>query len=138
MMNIGEATFTTMMDLVFSTLFSIDLTDYGAGNKEFREHINAFTRYAGVPNVSDFFPVLAPLDLQGIRRKIGYHLGSLLDFVDGIIQKRIRERKESDYRNKNDFLDTLLDIAEGTEYELTIKEIRHFCVVSICDQVYVN
>ncbi|XP_047959814.1 carnosic acid synthase-like [Salvia hispanica] len=127
-MNIGEATFTTMMDLVFSTLFSIDLTDYGAGNKEFREHINAFTRYAGVPNVSDFFPVLAPLDLQGIRRKIGYHLGSLLDFVDGIIQKRIRERKESDYRNKNDFLDTLLDIAEGTEYELTIKEIRHFCV----------
>ncbi|XP_047957063.1 carnosic acid synthase-like [Salvia hispanica] len=127
-MNVGEATFTTMMDLVFSTLFSIDLTDYGDAKKEFREHINSFTRYAGVPNASDFFPVLAPLDLQGIRRKIGYHLGSLLDFVDGIIEKRIRERKESDYQNKNDFLDTLLDIAEGTEYDLTIKEIRHFCV----------
>ncbi|KAG6402762.1 hypothetical protein SASPL_134973 [Salvia splendens] len=55
------------------------------------EHMNAFTRYTGVPNVSDFFPVLALLDLQGIRRKIGYHLGSLLDFVDGIIKKRIHK-----------------------------------------------
>nr|QCF60512.1 cytochrome P450 [Salvia dorisiana] len=131
-MNVGEATFTTMTDLVFSTLFSIDLTDYGAtdsiANKEFKEHINSFTRYIGVPNVSDFYPILAPLDLQGVRRKIGHHLGKLLDFVEDMIQKRMRERRESDYQNKNDFLDTLLEIAEETEYDLTIKEIRHFCV----------
>ncbi|KAL1540023.1 unspecific monooxygenase [Salvia divinorum] len=131
-MNVGEATFTTMTDLVFSTLFSIDLTDYGAvdsiANKQFKEHINSFTRYIGVPNISDFYPILAPLDLQGIRRKIWYHLGSLLDFVEVMIQKRMCQRRESNYHNKNNFLDTLLDIAEGTEYDLTIKEIKHFCV----------
>ncbi|XP_047953073.1 carnosic acid synthase-like [Salvia hispanica] len=50
-MNVGEATFTTMTDLVFSTLFSINLTDYGAAdslaNKEFREHVNGFTSAVG-------------------------------------------------------------------------------------------
>nr|A0A1D8QMD2.1 RecName: Full=Carnosic acid synthase; AltName: Full=Cytochrome P450 76AK7; Short=RoCYP76AK7; AltName: Full=Miltiradien-20-al synthase; AltName: Full=Pisiferic acid synthase [Salvia rosmarinus]AOW42545.1 cytochrome P450 76AK7 [Salvia rosmarinus] len=133
-MNVGEATFTTMTDLVFSTLFSIDLTDYGAtdsiANKEFKEHVNAFTRYIGVPNISDFFPIFAPLDPQGIRRKIGHHLGSLLAFVQSMIEERLRERKASTYQKKNDFLDTLLDISEeGNGYDdLSIKEIRHFCV----------
>ncbi|XP_057805479.1 carnosic acid synthase-like [Salvia miltiorrhiza] len=129
-MNVGEATFTTMTDLVFATLFSVDLADYGAANKELREHVNSFTRYIGVPNISDFFPIFAPLDPQGIRRKVGYHLGSLLDFAQSMIDDRLRQRRESDYQKKNDFLDTLLDISmEGDgEDHLSIKEIRHFCV----------
>ncbi|XP_042016925.1 carnosic acid synthase-like [Salvia splendens] len=42
-MNVGEATFTTMTDLVFSTLFSINLTD-SAANMELKEHVNGITR----------------------------------------------------------------------------------------------
>ncbi|XP_047953166.1 carnosic acid synthase-like [Salvia hispanica] len=126
-MNVGAATFTTMTDLVLSTLFSIHLTDYtspdSAMTKDFKANVNAFSRYIGIPNVSDFFPVLAPLDLQGIRRKIGYHLKKLLDFVDDKVDKRKVERMDSDYRKKNDFLDTLLDLADGAEYELTKEEI---------------
>ena len=127
-MNVGEATFTTMTDLVFSTLFSINLSTDSIGNKELKEHVNGITRYIGTPNISDFYPILAPLDLQGIRRKIGYHLGSLMGLVNGLIEKRMRQRMDSDYKKMNDFLDTLL---EQTHYEFTIKEMINLCVVSI-------
>ncbi|XP_047941728.1 carnosic acid synthase-like [Salvia hispanica] len=124
-MNVGEATFTTMTDLVFSTLFSINLSTDSIGNKELKEHVNGITRYIGTPNISDFYPILAPLDLQGIRRKIGYHLGSLMGLVNGLIEKRMRQRMDSDYKKMNDFLDTLL---EQTHYEFTIKEMINLCV----------
>ncbi|KAG6400507.1 hypothetical protein SASPL_137344 [Salvia splendens] len=134
-MNVGAATFTTMTDLVLSTLFSVHLTDYTTPDstmtKEFKANVNALSRYIGIPNISDFFPILAPLDLQGIRRKIGHHLKKLLDFVDDLVDKRKLERMDSDYRKKNDFLDTLLDLADGAEYDLTKEEISLLLVVSI-------
>nr|A0A1D8QMG4.1 RecName: Full=Carnosic acid synthase; AltName: Full=Cytochrome P450 76AK8; Short=RoCYP76AK8; AltName: Full=Miltiradien-20-al synthase; AltName: Full=Pisiferic acid synthase [Salvia rosmarinus]AOW42546.1 cytochrome P450 76AK8 [Salvia rosmarinus] len=131
-MNVGEATFTTMTNLMFATLFSVELTQYGAtdtgSDKKFKEHVNALTRYMGVPNVADFFPFLAPLDPQGMRRKLTYHLGSLLELVQSLIQQRLQARNDSTYQKKNDFLDTLLDLSEGNEYDLSIKEIKHMFV----------
>ncbi|XP_047976334.1 carnosic acid synthase-like [Salvia hispanica] len=132
-MNVGEATFTTMTNLMFSTLFSIELVEYAstdaaAPKSEFREHVNAITRYIGVPNVADFFPIFAPLDPQGLRRKLTYHLGSLLELVQGLIDKRLQARTTSSYRKKTDFLETLLDISQGNEYDLSVREIKHLLV----------
>ncbi|KAL1541844.1 unspecific monooxygenase [Salvia divinorum] len=132
-MNVGEATFTTMTNLMFATLFSFELVEYASADtasprSEFREHVNAITRYIGVPNVADFFPILAPLDPQGIRRKLTYHLGSLLELVQGLIDERLQARTASSYRKKADFLETLLDISQGNEYDLSVREIKHMLV----------
>nr|WEQ50544.1 cytochrome P450 76AK24 [Salvia officinalis] len=130
-MNVGKATFTTMSNLMFATIFSIELTQYGDSDSgdsmKVKEHVNAFTRYAGVPNIADFFPIFAPFDPQGLRRKITYHLGSLLELLQSLIDERLRDRTSATYRKKDDFLETLLDLTEGNEYHLSIKEIKHFC-----------
>ncbi|KAL1535773.1 unspecific monooxygenase [Salvia divinorum] len=125
-MNVGEVMFSTMSNLMFSTLFSTEL-DVG-DSRVFRDHVNSYTRLIGVPNIADFFPVLAPLDPQGSRRKVVYHLGGLLEIVEGMIEKRKRARGAPDYRQKNDFLEKLLDLAEGHEYDLNIEEMKHLLV----------
>ncbi|XP_057805478.1 11-hydroxysugiol 20-monooxygenase-like [Salvia miltiorrhiza] len=123
-MNVGEATFTTMTNLMFATLFSMELAEI----QKFREHVNAMTRYMGVPNVADFFPILAPLDPQGMRRKLTRHFGSLLELVQSLIHQRLQARKASNYLKRNDFLETLLDLSQGNEYDLSVKEIEHMFV----------
>lgn len=130
--NVGQATFTTMSSLMFATLFSVD----GGGaasdsdtNKKLMEHVRAITIYMGAANISDFFPFFAPLDPQGIRRRMSHHMESLLGMVQGMIQQRLEQRAVSDYRKKSDFLETLLDLVEGDEYDLSIKEIKHLFVV---------
>ncbi|KAG6400504.1 hypothetical protein SASPL_137341 [Salvia splendens] len=133
-MNVGEATFTTMTNLMFATLFSIELdefasTDAATPKLEFREHVNAITRYMGVPNLADFFPIFAPLDPQGMRRNLTYHLRSLLELVQGFIDERLQARTTSSYRKKTDFLETLLDMSQGNEYALSVREIKHLFVV---------
>nr|AJD25182.1 cytochrome P450 CYP76AK2 [Salvia miltiorrhiza] len=126
-MNVGEATFTTMTNLMFDTLFSMEL----GANRKFREHVNAITRNFGVSNVADFFPICAPLDPQGLRRKLAYHFGSLLELVQTLIDQRLQARRASDYQKKNDFLEILLDLSQGNEYDLSIDEIKHLFVDTI-------
>lgn len=129
-MNVGEATFTTMSNLMFSTLFSIEYFQFGAVDNKLKEHINYINRYMGVPNISDFIPIFAPFDPQGIKKKMELHFGSVLDIVLTIIKQRLVDREASDYKKKNDFLETLLDLSEGNEYDLNVDEIKHFCAVS--------
>ncbi|KAG6405696.1 hypothetical protein SASPL_133288 [Salvia splendens] len=117
-----------MSNLTFATLFSIEIIQYGVINKEFKEHSKAITRYMGVPNVADFFPIFAPLDPQGMRRKVTHHLGSLLELVQSLIDQRLQERMTSSHHKKSDFLETLLDLSQGNEYDLSIKEIKHLFV----------
>lgn len=127
-MDVGEATFATMSNLIFVTLFSreCDPVHYG----KLHEHVNAIARCIGLPNVSDFFPVFAPLDPQGLRRKLGRHFGAILEIVETMIEQRLKQREACDYRRKDDFLETLLDLMEGDEYDLSLKEIKHLSMVS--------
>ncbi|KAL1547481.1 unspecific monooxygenase [Salvia divinorum] len=131
-MNVGEATFTTMSNLMFGTLFSIEVAGFddsdSCGRRELREHVNSLMRVAGAPNIADFFPLLASFDPQGLRRKLTYHLGSLMGLIQTLIDERLQARTALDYHNKNDSLETLLDLVQGHEYDLSIEEIKHMFV----------
>nr|AWD93593.1 cytochrome P450 CYP76AK5 [Salvia miltiorrhiza] len=131
-MNVGEATFTTMSNLMFGTLFSIEVTGFDPADsgpkKELREHVNKLMRVAGAPNVADFFPILAPFDPQGLRRKLTYHLRCLMDLIQTLIDERLQARAALPYHKKNDSLETLLDLVEGQEYDFTTEEIKHMFV----------
>uniref|UniRef100_A0A0E0CY10 Cytochrome P450 n=1 Tax=Oryza meridionalis TaxID=40149 RepID=A0A0E0CY10_9ORYZ len=109
----GRAAFTASLNLLSSTIFSADLADFGDARAEssvgdLRDLISEFTIVVGVPNVSDFFPGVAPLDPQRLRRRVARVFERLQAVFDGHIERRLRDRAAGE-PPKNDFLDALLD-----------------------------
>ncbi|KAF7012151.1 hypothetical protein CFC21_026373 [Triticum aestivum] len=114
--NIGRVAFTTSLNLVSRTIFSIDLTsldDHGR-SKEFQEVITGIMEGLGAPNVSDFFPVLEPADLQGMRCRLARLFARLDAVFDAEVDQRLRDRDACQPR-KNDYLDVLLDVAASED-----------------------
>ncbi|KAF7110533.1 hypothetical protein CFC21_110624 [Triticum aestivum] len=110
--NIGRVAFTTSLNLISRTVFSIDFTslDDMSSSKEFQEVITAIMEGLGTPNMSDFFPVLAPADLQGMRRRLARLFARLHAMFDAEVDQRLRGRDAGQPR-KYDFLHVLLDVA---------------------------
>ncbi|CAL4924420.1 unnamed protein product [Urochloa decumbens] len=112
--DIGRVAFTTGLNLLSRTIISRDLTsldDHG-GSKEFQEVVTEIMETAGTPNLSDFFPVLAAADLQGLRRRLARLFARLHQVFDVEVDRRLRDRDTGEPR-KNDFLDLLLDATGG-------------------------
>ncbi|CAN6300817.1 unnamed protein product [Urochloa humidicola] len=114
----GRVVYGGMINLVSSTFFSVDVVDVdGGGGSDseahgIREHVENLADLMTKANVSDLFPFLRPLDLQGRRRAASRHLGEIYRIVDGIIERRLAENAAGDAdKNKHgDFLQVLLDL----------------------------
>uniref|UniRef100_A0A453QCJ1 Cytochrome P450 76C4 n=1 Tax=Aegilops tauschii subsp. strangulata TaxID=200361 RepID=A0A453QCJ1_AEGTS len=90
--HVGHLAFTTALNLLSSTIFSTDLADLDDRHVklgEFKAVLAELNVTVGLPNLSDFIPEVAWLDLQGVRR-------------------RMRNRAAGEPTKKN-FLDVLLD-----------------------------
>ena len=108
--DVGRVAFTTMLNLLSSTMFSCDLTnldDHGE-SKGFQEVVTEIMEAAASPNMSDFYPALAAADLKGCRRRFAKLLARLHRAFDVEIDRRVHDRKAGQPR-KGDFLDLLLD-----------------------------
>ncbi|XP_052168971.1 geraniol 8-hydroxylase-like [Oryza glaberrima] len=68
----------------------------------------------GTPNISDFFPAVAALDLQGLRRRLAELMKNTYRLVDAQIDHRMRCRELRGGRGGEamDLLDVLLDMSE--------------------------
>uniref|UniRef100_A0A0E0LTV1 Cytochrome P450 n=1 Tax=Oryza punctata TaxID=4537 RepID=A0A0E0LTV1_ORYPU len=108
--DIGRVAFTTSLNLIACTIFSRDLTsldDHGA-SKEFQRLITDVMEAVGSPNLSDFFPALAAVDLQGWRRRVSGLFARLHRLFDAEVDhRRLHGMKEND----GDFLEVLLRLA---------------------------
>nr|XP_043611739.1 carnosic acid synthase-like [Erigeron canadensis] len=89
----------------------------------------------GKPNVSDFFPSLAWLDLQGIKRDMTKQLDKLEQILTSIIEDRIKtnlKRSQVDgfgHEVERDFLQMLLDIKDQKDAtSLSITQIKALLV----------
>ncbi|RLN42779.1 cytochrome P450 76M5-like [Panicum miliaceum] len=73
--DVGRALSGGMINLVSSTFFSVDVVDLDAAGCEsahgIREHVENIADLMTKPNVSDLFPFLRPLDLQGRGLALG-------------------------------------------------------------------
>ncbi|KAI3468363.1 hypothetical protein Pfo_025026 [Paulownia fortunei] len=130
--NIGEAAFITTLNLMSATLFSTEVTTFDSGaTQEFKETFESLASIVGIPNFADYFPVLKPIDPQGIKRKSEFYFGKILAFIEDLINQRLRSRSTSlDSPKKTDLLETLLDLRQGSEhepseYEFSIDVIKH-------------
>ncbi|CAD6253597.1 unnamed protein product [Miscanthus lutarioriparius] len=110
---VNRLAFVNAVNLLSSTIFSTELADIdddSSSSSSSFEGVLAETNAAvGLPNVSDFFPEVAWLDPQGLRRRIESLFERLHAMIDKQIERRLQERAAAATAPMKDFLDVLLD-----------------------------
>ncbi|CAL5324710.1 unnamed protein product [Camellia sinensis] len=128
-MNIGRAGFRTSMNVLSNTIFSEDLADPREDTgKEFKELVWNIMVEAGKPNLVDFFPRVAKMDPQGIRRRMTDYFGSVLELFGGLIDRRLEVRRFRKSLEENDVIDILLNISEENGDEIDRVHIERLCL----------
>ncbi|RCV30884.1 hypothetical protein SETIT_6G132000v2 [Setaria italica] len=111
---IRNAVMDPILSLLLGLLYSIDLEP--KERAMFRDTIEEIVEILGTGNVSDMFPAIAPLDLEGLRRRTKTLLGIVYHPFDEQVVLRRRSREAGEPR-KNDVLDTVLDKESEWEKE---------------------
>ncbi|RDX61201.1 Geraniol 8-hydroxylase, partial [Mucuna pruriens] len=125
--NVGEQAFLTVMNVITNMMWgtAVEGAERGSLGAEFRELVAEMTQLLGKPNVSDFFPGLARLDLQGVEKE----MKALVPRFDGIFETMIGQRRnvEDGKTERNDFLQFLLNLNEegaDSNVPLTITHVK--------------
>lgn len=104
MVKIGEVVFASIFNFLGNILLSKDFIGFdeeseGEGmNRIIRRMLEVFV----ARNISDLYPILGGLDLQGLRRKGNELLKKICDLWQSIIRER-RERRSGDECRNDDF-----------------------------------
>ncbi|KAJ8447368.1 hypothetical protein Cgig2_013145 [Carnegiea gigantea] len=121
--DIGKAVSTTSLNLLSNTFFSMDFASYDSSDsKEFTELARNLSELTATPNVSNFFPLLRCLDLQGVRRRQTVYFRKMMGFFEQIIDERLKNQTDA----KEDVLDTLFKLVN--EGDLTLDDLKHLLV----------
>ncbi|XP_077245121.1 labd-13Z-ene-9,15,16-triol synthase, chloroplastic-like [Tasmannia lanceolata] len=123
--NIGELAFITALNVISSILWGGTMSgeERGKVGAEFREVIDKIMELFGKPNVSEFFPSLAPLDLQGVVRNMKKMSVWLDHIFDSVIDQHMKmDSEEGDKEGNKDLLQFLLQLTKRGE--LTVTNIK--------------
>ncbi|KAK7317424.1 hypothetical protein RJT34_01646 [Clitoria ternatea] len=124
--DIGRAAFKTTINLLSNTFFSSDFVHSAAEAGEYKEIVVSILKEVGAPNLSDFFPALKMLDLQGIRRRSIVSVKKVLTIFRRFVAERMKTRELSGSSSSDDVLDALLNISlENGKIEMDKDEIEH-------------
>ncbi|WCJ23097.1 Cytochrome P450 76T24 [Euphorbia peplus] len=126
--DIGHIAFTTILNILSNTFFSIDLASYNSNiSLEFYDAVVGILEEFGKPNLADYFPLLQITDPQGIRRRTDLYFERLFNVLDRIIAERLQLKLSSTtIKDKQDVLDSLLSISqEENNSPLSLNDIKH-------------
>ncbi|XP_040377310.1 oryzalexin E synthase-like [Oryza brachyantha] len=119
----GDVLHNGILNLMSSCFFSVDMADVGSESALGLQHlIEGIVELVSKPNVSDFFPFLRQLDLQGLRRQTGRSLDRAFSILDGIIERRLDDSRDNPAGKQGDFLDALIELFDAGKlqrYHLT-------------------
>uniref|UniRef100_A0A0A0L2B1 Cytochrome P450 n=1 Tax=Cucumis sativus TaxID=3659 RepID=A0A0A0L2B1_CUCSA len=120
-------------DVICVMLFGKKFVD-----KELTAAIREGTSLSGAPNLGDFFPFIAFLDLQGLGRRAK----AVNKVVDGFLDMIIEERLEFKDKNKTEsselFVDVMLDLIRSEEMEHQIDRSNIKAVIFALEWVREN
>ncbi|KAJ9680856.1 hypothetical protein PVL29_020000 [Vitis rotundifolia] len=120
--DVGRAAFTTALNMLSHTLFSVDLAHYDSNlSQGFKDLIQSIIVESGKPDLA-FFPGLSLVDPQGIQRRLTVSFNKLVDVFDGFINQRLMLKASS---TDNDVLDGLLNLNKQHDHELSCNDIKH-------------
>ena len=115
--SIGTLVFGTTLNSLSNTIFLVDIFDPKSNAiQELKELIWSIMKHGGKPNLSDFFPLLKPFDLQGIRRSTKVPYDRLHGLIDNMIDQGLEFRASGSPRC-DDLLDVLLDLSKEQGHE---------------------
>ncbi|XP_010455672.1 PREDICTED: flavonoid 3'-monooxygenase-like [Camelina sativa] len=128
--NVGDQIFLTMMNLTMNMLWggSVKAEEMESVGTEFKGVISEITRLLGEPNISDFLPMLARFDLQGLVKKMHVCARELDTILDKAIEQmqRLRSRDGDDGECK-DLLQHLMKLKDqeaDSEVPITLKHVK--------------
>ncbi|KAJ1413672.1 Cytochrome P450 [Sesbania bispinosa] len=132
-LDIGEASFTTVLNSISNTFFSMDLAHYTSDkSQEFKDIVWGIMEEAGKPNVVDFFPIFRLLDPQGARTRMNNYFEKLISFFDGLIEERLHLRaSENEIKASNDVLDSMIELMLEDNSQVSRPHVLHLFLVSI-------
>ncbi|CAK9311027.1 unnamed protein product [Citrullus colocynthis] len=130
--DVGAAAFGLSLNLMSCSIWSMDLADTNSEMViQFKSTFRGVLEEYGKPNISDFFPVLKKLDIQGVRRRTAVHLRKMFDLIDEMIDRRLKMQESLDFTPKFDMLHHFLNMEEDNdEVLLDRNQIRHSILVS--------
>lgn len=134
--NVGEQMFLTVLNVITTMMWggTIEGNDREKLGAEFRLLVSEITALLGTPNVSDFFPVLAPFDLQGLEKRMKMLTQKFDRIFETVIAKRLKLEEEKDgKKNNKDFLHFLLKVKdeEDAKTPLSKASLKALLMVSI-------
>uniref|UniRef100_A0A0A0KM23 Cytochrome P450 n=1 Tax=Cucumis sativus TaxID=3659 RepID=A0A0A0KM23_CUCSA len=110
-------------------VFGKKYKDQEFDERGFKSVIQEAMQIVASPNLGDFIPQIAVLDLQGLDRRSK----AVSKIFDEFFERIIDEHLESRYENKTkDFVDVMLEImdSQGTEYQIERSNIKAIILVS--------
>ncbi|XP_052165828.1 cytochrome P450 76M5-like [Oryza glaberrima] len=110
--DVGEAVYGGVINLVSNAFFSADVVDVGKESAHgLRKTVEDMISAIAKPNVSDLFPFLRPLDLQGWRRWAEKRIDEIYGILDDKINSRLADTDaDASTKKHGDFLDSLLEL----------------------------
>ncbi|KAH7864772.1 hypothetical protein Vadar_033634 [Vaccinium darrowii] len=127
---IGEVVFATVFNMLSNVMMSRDFIGLGEESSSgvMKSLIRRMMEVASAPNLSDFYPILGGLDLQGLKKRSMELMGRTFAMWEPVIEERRRERRRSSVSSHQDFLDSLLDRAFSNDQ---INQLFAVCSLSL-------
>ncbi|KMT16995.1 hypothetical protein BVRB_2g042000 [Beta vulgaris subsp. vulgaris] len=122
--NVGDLTFLTLIATVMSMVWGDTLIrgESSVIDSEYRAVVDEQLELLGVPNISDFFPLLARFDLQGVERRMKI----ISRRNEEILDKAINHHNIGENVQCRDFLGSLLQLtkSEDPTRSLTLAQVK--------------
>ncbi|KAK1591011.1 hypothetical protein Q3G72_000742 [Acer saccharum] len=106
-------------DMTYRMLFGKKCTDREVNERRSKAAMHEGTALAESPNLADYIPLIASLDLQWLKKR----MKSISKVFDDFLEKIIGEHEQSKDETKNkDFIDILLSFMGSKETEYRIQK----------------
>ncbi|TXG60606.1 hypothetical protein EZV62_015179 [Acer yangbiense] len=113
-------------DMTCRMVFGKKYMDEEFDERGFKGVIQEDMGYAATPNLGDYIPQLASLDLQGLTRKLKA-ISKVFDrFLVKVIGEHVQSSSSRDENRNKDFVDLLLSFmgSEETDFQIDIEHVK--------------
>ncbi|KAI3453579.1 hypothetical protein Pfo_010242 [Paulownia fortunei] len=122
---IGALSFRTELNVIMNMLWggTVEGEEGERIAADFRLLISKIIYLFGKPNISDFYPFLARLDIQGVKKDMERYVQSADRIFDTVIAEYKKKLSaEIKKEGKKDFLQILLELKEKEDSDISISE----------------
>ncbi|XP_022132547.1 cytochrome P450 CYP736A12-like [Momordica charantia] len=121
--NLSSKVTSLTTDMTCLMVFGMKYEDKDFDERGFKAVVQEGSQLAATPNLGDFFPFIAGLDLQRLNKQMKSVHKALDDFLERIVNDHLESKDEE---KTKDFVDVMLDVMsfQETEYQIDRPAIK--------------